>query len=73
MIKMIPYEEYKQLWEKAKGNLRIEVLERYLGESDKSYKARLHKHLNPDMPRELNWWTHEGLIIYRPIKSIATS
>lgn len=69
MIKYIPRNEYEALWEECKASIRpeydsscdfIKSKEQIAIDRDKAY--------NPDMPREIQYWEKEGLVIYRPQK-----
>lgn len=83
MIKYLPTDEYKAMWEDCMTracitnhnlcpSLKYMTVVGQSGEGTSfanEYERMQHKHFNPPMPREINRYEADGLVTYRPEKN----
>ena len=64
----LDYEEYVDMHNKLKGNIRVVMSEIGISpyDSKEERELKIYKAFNPDLPRQIQMYTREGITIYRP-------
>ena len=68
MTKKIPIKEYKEMFEKLKGSLRVSSsdIPYWSGQTSEERAELIEKAFNPELPQTIQMYTSDGIITYVP-------